>query len=102
MAGSLLQRCQHQAKEVLQHTSQNPKTLAYVALFLAVSSWLLVRVVKSLKKSDDNRNRPSTPDLEKPASGRSFKAPPRKPGGTYPIALRKKQPTHEIFQFGIQ
>ncbi|CAG8979036.1 hypothetical protein HYALB_00011606, partial [Hymenoscyphus albidus] len=90
MAGSLLQQCHQKTTALIQNTSQNPKTLAYATPFLCLCSWLLVRLIKSLKKPDSGR--PSTPDLEKEkstAGGTSFKALPRKPGVWEPVEFRR-------------
>ena len=86
MDGSI-ERCRHLAKQLveqikssamIQQAGSNTQTVAYGAVFLAVLTWLLVRLTNLLKKSQ--RSRPATPDLEKPAA-RSFKAPTRMPGG---------------------
>lgn len=76
-AGEVLK--QTKSSTVMQKADGNPKLVLYTAMLLALTSWLLVRIVKYLKKPSYS-SRPSTPDLEKPAA-RSFKAPLRKPGG---------------------
>lgn len=73
---------------VIQEAVANPKLAAYGAAFLVLTAWLLVRVTQYLTKAPE-RSRPSTPDLEKPASGRSFKAPPRKPGVWEPLEFKR-------------
>jgi hypothetical protein len=82
-----VERCRQWAKEVVEHTkpsrilqkaASDPKMVIYGAAFLAILTWLLIRATKLLKKPQSSR--PATPDLEKPAA-RSFKTPPRKPGG---------------------
>lgn len=88
MAGQI-QKCHDWAEQTVSHIKSSPviqkavdspKLAVYGAAFLVLISWLLVRVTHHLTKAPE-RSRPSTPDLEKPASGRSFKAPPRKAGG---------------------
>jgi hypothetical protein len=61
-----------------QAVTSDPKILLYAAAFFSLVVLLLTRLSQLFKKQTPARQ--NTPDLEKPAA-RSFKAPPRNPGG---------------------
>lgn len=84
----LLQKCHEVTSQAIEYTKASPITqrimaeprlAIYGAAIFAFTAWLLLRATRYLAKPPI-RSRPSTPDLEKPAA-RSFKAPPREPGG---------------------
>jgi hypothetical protein len=89
MGNSRIQRCQEWAERfiaqgrsssVVQEAAANPRRVLYGTIVIFFAIWLSSRAIKLLKKPMPSR--PATPDLEKPAP-RSFKAPPREPGGQY-------------------
>ncbi len=63
-----------------QNIARNPKFALYGVAILCLVTWLTVRAIKFLKTPTTKT--PLTPDLEQ-TTARSFKAPPRKPGGMY-------------------
>jgi len=57
----------------------SPKAAFYSVAITCLAVLLVIRAVQIFKQP--RQTRPATPDLEKPRS-RSFKTPPRKPGGS--------------------
>lgn len=67
--------------ETFREVAAHPKPLLYVVLIVVLVGWLAISAVRKFKQP--RIQRPSTPDLEKPAARTSskFKTPERQPGG---------------------
>lgn len=64
--------------DTILYLTSNPRAALYALLITCFSLWIIAKGTALIKRP--TRSRPNTPDLEKPAT-RSFKAPPREPGG---------------------
>ena len=64
--------------QVFDQIKSEPKVGLYTVCALVTLVWIVTALPKLFGKSTPSR--PPTPDLDKP-SARSFKAPPREPGG---------------------